>query len=85
MGSVSAMSSINRVIETHGQELIDEATATLPAAVRALAPVISLENNTYSINVVAAFDGPAGREYLALDPYDIDDLAERFPDCEVGY
>lgn len=86
MGSVSAMSSINRVIEAHGDELIAETIAALPAAVRALAPIIGLENNLYAITVTATFTGAEGSaETMTLDPYDIDDLAERFPDCEVGY
>ena len=86
MGSVSAMSSINRVIEAHGDELVAEVRAALPAAVRALEPQIVLENNTYSIGVAAVFTNADGAaEYLSLDPYDIDDLAERFPDCGVGY
>ena len=85
MGSLSAMESLNRVIERHGDELVAETLAALPSAVRSLAPTLSLETNTYSINVLATFDGESGRETMTLDPYDIDDLAERFPDCEVGY
>ncbi len=86
MGSVSAMASLNRVLERHGDELVAEVLASLPAAVRALQPSISLENNLYSLTVTAAFPGPDGAtEYLVLDPYEIDELAERFPDSEVGY
>jgi hypothetical protein len=86
MGSISAMGSLNRVIEAHGDELVAEVLASLPTAVRVLQPSISLENNTYALTVTASFAGPGGTtEYLVLDPYDIDDLAERFPDCEVGY
>jgi hypothetical protein len=80
------MGSINRVIEAHGDELVAEVLASLPTAIRVLQPSISLENNTYALAVTAAFPGPdSTTDYLLLDPYDIDELAERFPDCEVGY
>jgi hypothetical protein len=86
MGSMSAMASLHRVLERHGDELVAEVLASLPSAVRALTPNIALENNLYALTVTASFPGPDGTtEYLVLDPYDIDDLAERFPDCEVGY
>jgi hypothetical protein len=86
MGSISAMGSINRVIEAHGPELVAEVTAALPSALRAMAPRVVLENRTYEIGVVVQFDGPSGDpESLELSGYDIDGIAERFPDCEVGY
>jgi len=44
MGSISAMSSINRVIDAHGDELRDEVIAALPAAVRSIDPRVVLTN-----------------------------------------
>ena len=79
MGSTSAMESINRVLEKHGAELEKELREQYPSK---LIRGFSLENNLYSISVHAELtDGTC----LVLEPYDIDDLAERFPDCEVGY
>lgn len=86
MGSISAMSSIARVLDAHGEELRDEVIAALPAAVRALEPRVILTNATYAIQVEVQFAGYGGDpETMELAPYDIDGIAERFPDCEVGY
>ena len=79
MGSISAMDSINRVLEKHGEELASELRERYPSK---LIRDFALENNIYSISVQAELtDGTV----LDLEPYDIDKLAERFPDCEVGY
>ena len=79
MGSASAMESINRVLERHGAELVEELRERYPSK---LIRRFSLDNNIYSISVEAELtDGTS----IVLEPYDIDDLAERFPDCDVGY
>ncbi len=79
MGSVSAMNSIDRVLKKHGKELEAELRKDYPTK---LIKRFTLENNIYSISVQAKLtDGTL----LDLEPYDIDALAERFPDCEVGY
>ena len=86
MGSMSAMSSIDRVLAAHGDELRDEVIAALPTALRELSPRVVLSNNTYSIQVDVQFGGYDGDpETLEIAPYYIDDIPERFPDCEVGY
>jgi hypothetical protein len=82
MGSVSATASIRRVLADHASELSDEVCEGLPAAVRALAPSVSLENRVYEVAVELVF---ADGERLALSAYDIDALSERFTCCEVGY
>lgn len=82
MGSVSAMSSIKRVLDDHRGELEAEVRAALPAPVRALTPSIVLENRTYEVAVELGF---SGGDRLSLSAYDIDELAERFRCCEVGY
>ena len=79
MGSISAMNSIERVLERHSKELLSELRERYSSN---LIRHFSLDNNIYSISVQAELtDGTV----LDLEPYDIDDLAERFPDCEVGY
>ncbi len=79
MGSVSAMNSIDRILKKHGRELEQELRERYPSK---LVRSFSLENNIYSIAVHAEL---ADGVVLDLEPYDIDVLAERFPDCEVGY
>ena len=79
MGSTAAMNSIDRVLAKHGKELKTELRERYPTS---LIKRFTLENNIYSISVQAKLtDGTL----LDLEPYDIDALAERFPDCEVGY
>ena len=79
MGSTAAMNSIDRVLAKHRKELEAELRERYPTK---LIKRFTLENNIYSISVQAKLtDGTL----LDLAPYDIDALAERFPDCEVGY
>jgi hypothetical protein len=91
MGSVSAMESLNRVLDEHGQEMREEHLEALRAFVRAAGgdPTrvdVSLENNLYSEVSYLVVDG-SGRqlEELRGPSLDIDVLAEEYPDCEVGY
>ncbi len=79
MGSTAAMESINRVLYRHGQELERELRERYPSE---LIRGFSLDNNVYAIGVQAEL---ADGTVLDLEPYDIDVLAERFPDCNVGY
>ncbi len=79
MGSVSAMNSIDRVLARHGKELEAELREDYPTK---LIKRFTLENHIYAIAVEAKLvDGTV----LNLNPFDIDALADRFPDCEVGY
>ena len=73
------MHSINRVLEKHCAELEAELRSRYPSK---LIRRFSLGGNIYSIDVEAKLtDGTV----LVLEPYDIDALAERFPDCNVSY
>lgn len=81
MGDCSAMSSITRVIEKHGDEIEKEIRLKLPRCIQKKVD-INLENNIYAINISITF---RNGETLDLLPLDIDTLADRFPDCEVGY
>lgn len=79
MGSVSAMESINRILKNHARELMAELQDRYPSK---LIKRFELENNVYEIAVQAELtDGTT----INLAPYDIDELARRFPDCKVGY
>lgn len=79
MGSTAAMNSIDRVLAKHRKELEAELRERYPTK---LIKRFTLENNIYSISVQAKLtDGTL----LDLAPFDIDALAERFPDCKVGY
>jgi hypothetical protein len=79
MGDICAMHSINRVLEKHELELIDELGEMYPSK---LIKEFRITNNIRSIDVTAVL---ADDTTLPLVGYDIDDLAERFPDCDVGY
>ena len=79
MGSMSAMESLTRVLENHQPELEQQLQERYPSK---LIRRFLFENNIYSISVQAELtDGTI----LDLEPLDIDDLADRFPDCNVGY
>ncbi len=86
MGSVSAMNSIDLVLGAHGEEI---RTEVLQAYVTAesgsdgpLVRDIILTNDIYEIGITAVLRN--GQE-LTLRGISIDELADRFPDCAVGY
>ena len=82
MGSTSAMSSLDRVINTHGPEIIQDLLSQAPEPIRPLLSSVSLENNIYSITTQWVFQDGSELPGPALD---IDDLASQYPDCDVGY
>lgn len=81
MGSISAMSSIQRVIDQHGDEIRQEMTQDVPSSILPHFRGVELVNNNYSIETLWLFDDA----YLAGPSLDIDELADRFPDCDVAY
>ena len=82
MGSISAMNSIDRVLEKHGDELQRDYAEDVPECLQPLFDRVDFENKLYSIDVTWRFkDGST----LAGPSIDIDTLAEDYPDCEVGY
>lgn len=85
MGDIAAMNSLLRVLERHGAELAREAQLAVPGTVLTYRGV-SLESGTYEIAVVHEFEDSRGETISVTgEPFDIDTLAERYPDCEVGY
>ena len=82
MGDLSAMSSIERVLERHGDEIREEWAQDVPEALTGLFSQVILSNNIHEIQVEWEFRGGG---ILPGPCMDIDILAERFPDCEVGY
>ncbi len=82
MGSTSAMNSLNRVLEKHGDELLRELEEQMPRECKELGVRVALENNLYHLTVSYLF--PSG-DVLTGKELDIDTLGERFQDCEVGY
>lgn len=83
MGQSSALSSMNRVMESHGDELTREVTEQFKSPL-IKEVFIGLVNSCYEFDVTAVLtDGTMLP--LHVDGFDIDSLAERFPDCEVGY
>lgn len=82
MGDVSAMSSINRVIEAHGDAIREDYAEMVPASIREQFIGVELLNNVHAIDVVWCF---AGGECLTGPSLDIDFLADEYPDCNVEY
>ena len=82
MGDLSAMSSIERVLEQHGEEIREEWTREVPGALAGIFSRVILRNDGDAIQVEWEFKNG---ETLAGPCMDIDILAERFPDCEVVY
>ena len=82
MGGISAMNSLSRVIETHGDELVSEYMNMVPENIREHIETVYLTNSTYNIEVEWVFKNGGS---LPGPSIDIDMLAEQFPDCKVGY
>ena len=86
MGSVSATNSIDRVLEAHGDEILKELLDTYVIAAEGgsspLLREITLVNDVYEIGITAVL---ANEQELPLRGIPIDELADRFPDCEIGY
>jgi hypothetical protein len=83
MGSSSALSSLNRVLKKHGKEIRTEIKGYFPSnLIKDIG--IGCENSCYRLGAVAILTD--GTELpLEIDWLDIDSLAERYPDCDVGY
>jgi hypothetical protein len=86
MGSVSAMASIERVLAAHRDELITEEQIAASGTVLKYLGA-SIEGKLYEAVITHTFLNPkTGRKfYVTGRTFDIDELGERFPDCEVGY
>ncbi len=85
MGSASASASIDRVLQAHGKRIRKQLLSEYarPAAGRShLVQDIILSNDTYEIGIVAVLKNG---QQLPLRGISIDELADRFPDCDVGY
>jgi hypothetical protein len=94
MGDIAAEKSVDRVIMAHGSELIDETLTQIRPFLAALgvAPgrVIGLAVNAVTeleIHLIAVdqYGTPIERCRRVAARYDIAELADRYPDCEVGW
>ena len=98
MGDIAAMHSIDRVMERHGDELVEETLAAhrpfLDAVGIAPERVTGLLVNELTelvVDLVAlnqegrAIEKDGAALSISLSHYDIAELAERFPDCDVGW
>ena len=82
MGGISAMNSIERVLERHGDEIREEWAQKIPEDLAKVFSQVILSNDVYRIQVEWEFRSGGT---LPGPHMDIDTLAERFPDCDVGY
>ena len=79
--SSTAFGSIERVLAAHAPEIIVDLLATAAPATRRLLRTATLENKIYNIDVTWVFnDGTT----LAGPSLNLDELADRFPDCSVA-
>ena len=79
------MKSIDRVMKAHGNEIRSELLEDyVNAGVEgdSLVRDIILVNDVYEIGVTVVL---ANEQKLQLRGISIDELADRFPDCDVGY
>ena len=82
MGGMAAMNSIYRVMKAHGDEIQQEWAEQVPDSLRDTFSQVILEGKNYGIQVEWEFQGGA----TLPGPFiDIDELADRFPDCKVAY
>ncbi len=87
MGSISAMSGLERILERHHSELLEDARMYLPELNGLeVEPEVELDENLEGIGIVWVVNGIGGGEPIRLPGpvMDFDDLADRYPDCEVG-
>lgn len=78
LASMSAMSSINRVLEAHGEEIRRQWAEQVPKNLILDFKQVNLENATHSIRIEWEFDNGATLPGPAID---IDELSEMYPDC----
>ncbi|MGO9518897.1 MAG: hypothetical protein ACLPND_17830 [Candidatus Korobacteraceae bacterium] len=80
------MNSIDQVLRIHGEHIRTELLQAYVTAARGndgpLVRDIILTNDIYEIDITAVLRN--GQE-LVLRGISIDELAERFPDCDVAY
>ena len=82
MGAMSAMRSIDRVIQDHAAELQDQLLSELPPNIQQEIHGVWFSNDTYRIRCDWV---TRHGEILPGPSYAIEELAERFPDSHVAY
>jgi hypothetical protein len=82
MGGIAATNSIARVIEAHGDEIQQEWAQEVPDQLKPPFRGVALSANNYSIQIEWEFDGGIT---LPGPVIDIEELADRYPDCNVSY
>ena len=82
MGDLSAMSSIERVLERHEDEIMEDWASLVPKSLAGVFRKVILSNGTRCIQVEWEF---RGGETLPGPCIDIDILADQYPDCDVRY
>ena len=82
MGDLCAMSSIERVLERHGDEIREEWAQEVPEALAEVFSQVILSNNIHEIQVEWEFRGGGTLPGPCID---IDILADQYPDCDVNY
>ena len=82
MGDLSAMSSIERVLERHEDEIMEDWASLVPKSLAGVFRKVILSNGTRCIQVEWEFRGGGTLPGPCID---IDILADQYPDCDVRY
>lgn len=82
MRDMSAINSINRVIEHHGDAIAAKYREQVPEILRGLFIAVGLVNEIHALRITWDFwDG----SFLQGPSINIECLADAYPDCAVGY
>ncbi len=85
MGSIAAMHAVDAVLGRHREALEAEALEELPALLRRADPVIQLVNGCHWIERWVTIDVEGTTEAFQLRRLDLYELADRFPELNLGW
>lgn len=85
MGSVAAMRAIDAVLAEYRQTLEGEALEELPALIRQADPAIELVNESHWIARWVIVGSQGATEAFELRRLDLYELADRYPELDLGW
>jgi hypothetical protein len=85
MGSIAAMHSVDAVLAQHQEALKAEALEELPALLRRAYPVIELANGCHWIERWVTVESEGVTEAFELRRLDLYELADRYPELNLGW
>lgn len=85
VGSIAAMHSVDLVLWAHREALEAEAVEELPAILRRTNPVVELVNECHWIERWVTVEIDDTRESFELRRLDLYELADRYPELDLGW